>query len=159
MKFSNTPYHLFQIPNPFSYDRHKSFVDYRTFATGSLLYEPSLRYYKSNRDQEVKLTHFKPPYRRPTPPTLQGFIGSHKDERMKAIIIKKNHQRQMHIPIPFKMNNASPKHKLNGLNSAFRLTIRLGMKTGTQLRFSTQPILKRPPKPRFEFCTPIRYDG
>ena len=50
---------------------------------------------------------------------------------MKAIIISKLHQSNMFIPTPFEINNSSPKHILEGLNSVFRLTIRLGMKSGT----------------------------
>ena len=78
---------------------------------------------------------------------------------MKAIIISKLHQSNMFIPTPFEINNSSPKHILEGLNSVFRLTIRLGMKRGTQLHHSYHTFLERPPKPKCEFCTLIRYDG
>ena len=40
-----------------------------------------------------RLTHFKPSYRIPTPPSIQGFIRSHGNEWMKTIVIGKLHQR------------------------------------------------------------------
>ena len=107
--------------------------------------------------QTRSLTHIKPPYKIPTPPTIQGFIGSHGNGCMKAIIISKQHQRQMLILIPFEINNTSPKHIFNCFNSTFRLTICLGMKS--ILNFTLVPNLFCNDLQNLDvLCTPIRYD-
>ena len=105
------------------------------------------------------LTHFKQFNMIPTAPTVQGFTRSHGDGLMKAIIIRKLHQRKMIKPITLEFNNTRSKHILKGLNSTFYFTIHLGMKNSTQLHLSTQTFMEWPPKPRCELCTPIRYDG
>ena len=78
---------------------------------------------------------------------------------MKTIIIGKLHQSQMFIPIPFKINNAHPKHIFKGLYITLHLSIHLGMKSGAQIHNSTQPFLKLSPKYRVELCALLQYDG
>ena len=43
----------------------------------------------------------------------------------------------MSTPTPYKINEARPKYMFKGLNRTLRLTIRLGMKSGAQLHYST----------------------
>lgn len=87
-----------------------------------------------------KITHLKPSNRRPTCPTILGFIGSYGDGWMNVIIISKLYQRKMLIPISIEIIDTSAKNILKVLNSTFRLTIFLGMKAVFKFTLVPSPL-------------------
>ena len=54
--------------------------------------------------KKKNLTNFKPPNRRPTSPTIQGFIRSHGYEWMETIIISNSNKGKCLSQYPLKLN-------------------------------------------------------
>ena len=65
----------------------------------------------------------------------------------------------MVIPITFEVNDACTQHIFYGLDSAFDLTIHLGMKGGNKLNFFTNPTLESLPKMGGKLSASILNDG
>ena len=92
-------------------------------------------------NQTWRLSHVKPSNWKSTSPTIQGHKRSHTYRWIVTIVVRKLNQRKVFIPISLEINYTSSKHILKGLNSTFRLTIRLRMKSCAKLHLDTQSFL------------------
>ena len=99
------------------------------------------------RTQQRCITHLGPTNWRPTRSAIQGLKRCHTDARLKTVVVGKLYQWQVPLPRPTEVQDTTPKHILEDLNSTLGLPVSLRMISRTKGQLSAQGTLQTLPQP------------